>query len=416
MGQMVLEPVPMEPAWQVMVSLALDQPVAARLLPCDWEGVKEFTLKNNLAVLVHAGVQHQLPPEYRNQPRMIEIRLLSKLQRLQSQNQAAALGELLEAFQEAEIPVLSFKGPLLSQELYGDASMRNSCDLDILVDGRDLSRACRCLQNIGYETRETIWDSTPKRQKVYRRRNPQMHRVFRRREITVELHWRICYRFDVPFQTLWETRQQAAVSGHQANVLSPEENLCYLITHGAGHGYRQLRWLLEIYTLLEREHFEVSQLYAKMKQRGVALLLLETLLLLYRLSCFEMPGMTIRERETPLLVLERRGTQTVLTWKSSEKREVEKANRLVTAVIPLLRRNNPAEGLDGRIYKRLLPVLEKRTPFLLTLLEPCTADLEWVDLPDNLFFLYYFLRPVHFLLRAGRKKRSTATENGGKPL
>lgn len=416
MGQMVLEPVSMEPAWQVMVSLALDRPVAARLLPCDLDRVKEFTLKNNLAALVHAGTQRQLPPEYRNQPRMIEIRLLSKLQRLQSQNQTAALGELVEAFQKAEIPLLSFKGPLLSQELYGDVTMRNSCDLDLLVDDRDLTRACRCLQDLGYETRETIWDSTPKRQAVYRRRNPQMHRVFRRREITVELHWRICYRFDVPFQTLWETRRQAAISDCQANVLSPEENLCYLITHGAGHGYRQLRWLLEIYTLLEREQFEISRLYAKMKQRGVAMLLLETLLLLYRLPCFEMPGMTIREGETPLLVLEHRGAETVLTWKPREDREVAKAHRLVNAVIPLLRRNNPEEGLDGRLYKRLLPVLEKRTPFLLTLLEPCAADLEWIDLPDNLFFLYYFLRPVHFILRAGRKKRPTATENGGKPL
>lgn len=379
--------------------------------------MKRFTLKNNLAILVSQGVQQALPPEYRNQPSLIELRILSKVQRLQSQKQAEELSRLLKQFQEAQIPVIPFKGPLLAQELYGDVTMRNSCDLDILVEPGDLSRASQCLQSLGYEPRRTVWDTTAKRQDFYQRRNPQIHRVFTGNGITVELHWRICYRFAVPFGDIQDSGRQGKLFSQSATLLGQEENLCYLITHGAGHGFRQLRWLLEIHTLLSRADFAVSSLYAKMKQRGVAMLLLEALLLLYRLPGFEMPEkLIILAEETPLLTLERWEEQTVLSWRSSENKEVSNAKNLVNAVYPLLQRNTPEEGLDGRIYKRLLPVLGERPSFLLTLLGPTRDDLEQVDLPDNLFFLYYLLRPALYLRRLRRKKQPTATKPGGKEL
>lgn len=126
------------------------------------------------------------------------------------------------------------------------------------------------------------------------------------------------------------------------------------------------------------------------------MLLLEVLVLLYRLSDFPMPttlclsGQTIEFRKT--------GQTIRLFWNRDAANDVRKALRLVNAITPLLQRTDPREGLDGRYYKHLLPRLEGHTPFLLSLFAPDTPELEWIDLPDSLFFLYYFLRPVHYLL------------------
>lgn len=410
MARKIFEPLEMPEAWQTMVSLALNQPAQSDLSECDWELLRTFTVKNNLALLVHAGAQSNLPTEYRNHPKMIEIRLLSKMQRMQSQSRIRALAQIAEAFQAANLPMLSFKGPILAMELYGDPEMRHSCDLDILVDERNMARACKCLQELGYVRKRSVWEQTPKRRALRRRRDEQMHEIFRRDGVTVELHWRICYRFEVAFEALWKERRRCSLLGQPVDALGASENLCYLVTHGAGHGFRQLRWLLEIEALLKKQDFQISEIYVQMKKRGVASLLLETLLLLYRLPCFETPKtICLRDGAETAVEFRKDGRRTVVEWRADVEKDMIGAQRLVKVAASLLRRNNPEEGFDGRIYKHLLPTRGRRPAFLLRLLEPREVELEWIDLPDRLFFLYYVLRPVHFLMRVGKIKRNPAS-------
>lgn len=185
-----------------------------------------------------------------------------------------------------------------------------------------------------------------------------------------------------------------------------QENLCYLMTHGAGHGFRQLRWLIEIHTLLEKEGFPVSPLYERMKQRDVAVILLETLLLLYRLPGFSMPDRLYIPEDA--IEFQKTGDMVTVSWGRGAQKDMRRARALVTAVAPLLRRTNPEEGLDGRLYKHLLPTLGQHPPLLLSLFAPDKTELEWLDLPDQWFFLYYFLRPVSFF-RGRRKKKHPST-------
>lgn len=393
-----------------MVDLALNQKAEMDYSSCDWDLFKTFTVKNNLASMVNAGAQRSMPAEFRNHPRIIELRLQSKMQRLHSRSQLQALAQIAAAFKRANIPMLSFKGPTLSMELYSDPCMRNSCDLDILVEEAKMADACACLRSLGFQRQNSIWDQSPRRQKLHSRHNPQMHHVFQANGVMVELHWRICYRFEVAFETLWQSRRAYTLLAQPVCTLSQPENLCYLITHAAGHGFRQLRWLLEVYTLMQKEFFQISDLYALMHERGVAMLLLETLLLFYRLPVFSMPErLCIKAEGETVIEFMRKGEKTHVRWQQKAKQEMSGAQKLVKAVYPLLRRNNPEEGLDGRIYKRLLPTLERRTSLILTLLEPRSDDLEWINLPDKFFFLYYCLRPIRFLMRIGKKKRKPAS-------
>ena len=56
---------------------------------------------------------------------------------------------LLAALSEAGIVAMPLKGPFLSERLYGDAALRSSTDIDLLVPVADLDRALLALEGAG---------------------------------------------------------------------------------------------------------------------------------------------------------------------------------------------------------------------------------------------------------------------------
>lgn len=144
-----------------------------------------------------------------------------------------------------------------------------------------------------------------------------------------------------------------------------------------------------------------------MKARGVAALLFETLFLLYRLPCFDMHTVSIEIMHDPIsgkriqdmLFISQTKQNIFVRWANEISRDMKKGEKLTKAVYPQLLRTTDKERLDGRRYQHMLPTLGRRTSFILSLFEPRKADLELIDLPDSLFFLYYVIRPFHFLWR-----------------
>src|SRR5215467_473684 len=72
---------------------------------------------------------------------------------MRSGNQALfnELARLLEAFADAQVDAIPFKGPVLAFQAYGDFGLRTFRDLDFLVRDADLGRAISILRNLGYE-------------------------------------------------------------------------------------------------------------------------------------------------------------------------------------------------------------------------------------------------------------------------
>ena len=101
---------------------------------------------------------------------------------------AARAGALLElatlrvasALEAEGIPNVPLKGPLLARALHGDAAMRVSRDIDVLVARADLWPAARALAPMGWRAHEGDGD-------------PVLHLVLAHEEALpeVELHWRM---------------------------------------------------------------------------------------------------------------------------------------------------------------------------------------------------------------------------------
>lgn len=60
--------------------------------------------------------------------------------------------ELLHHFAERSIPMRVFKGQFLAQAAYGDACLRNSCDIDVIVPRFAVAAAAQCLRLNGFGT------------------------------------------------------------------------------------------------------------------------------------------------------------------------------------------------------------------------------------------------------------------------
>ena len=59
------------------------------------------------------------------------------------------LMRVVKFLQTQQLPVLVFKGPILSQQAYGNVTMRQYSDLDILVPRTEIDRARQLLQEPG---------------------------------------------------------------------------------------------------------------------------------------------------------------------------------------------------------------------------------------------------------------------------
>jgi len=71
----------------------------------------------------------------------------------------AELARIAAAFESAHLPLLAFKGPVLSQQLYGHPGLRSFSDLDVIVPPRTAEDAEALLRTLGYRDVEPLSDS-----------------------------------------------------------------------------------------------------------------------------------------------------------------------------------------------------------------------------------------------------------------
>ena len=225
--------------------------------------------------------------------------------------------------------MISMKGPMLAMELYGDPSLRTSRDLDLMVAQEDLDRAGEILTGMGYEREMHSYDSTPMRQKFYRMVEHEKHVVYNKGDICIELHWQSDYQRTQSFPELWARREERQLLGRPIALMGHDDRIPALIIHAAEHGFLRLRWLLDLYELQKKPGFSWERAYALMDAQGLGVVLLETMLVMYRLG---LPGLT--DLECDYFSLKRCENGLRL-----EARDAERAAKLSDAVLPLLLRH-----------------------------------------------------------------------------
>lgn len=163
------------------------------------------------------------------------------------------------AFEKAQIPYIPLKGAVI-RNLYAEAWMRTSCDLDVLVHKKDLDRAIDVLvDTYGYTTD----------------RRPHYHNVslFSKSGVHLELHFNIfeCTpNLDKLLERVWEFA--TPVDGSYRCELTNEFTMFYLVAHMVRHfaeGGCGLKPLLDLYILRHKLPYDDTALRTMLKDCGI---------------------------------------------------------------------------------------------------------------------------------------------------
>jgi hypothetical protein len=156
---------------------------------------------------------------------------------------------LFDLFAVASIPVVPFKGPTLAERLYGDAGLREFCDLDFLIHRNDVPAAKRLLIEHGCET-DLPADRV--REAAYLNARHELHFVNGDGSL-IEIHQSFLAPYcSLPLddEDMWRRLERGRFCGREVLALQAEDLLLVLCAHGTKHGWSKIAWICDVAMLL----------------------------------------------------------------------------------------------------------------------------------------------------------------------
>ncbi|MBD2578885.1 nucleotidyltransferase family protein [Oscillatoria sp. FACHB-1406] len=351
--------------WAELLEMATQH----RVLPLFWAGLKAAR-----SSAIPQPILMQLRREFHNQTR--HSLLLS-----------GELVRLLNLFKAQGIDTLPFKGPVLAAAAYGNLSLRQFCDLDILVRSRDVEKAKALLLAEGYGMKIERIEVTPEQEAAFIQSSQIQHLV---REaaypfvhpqtgFVVELHWGIMplyFCFSLNSEADWNNLETVAIAGESVPNLSPEMMLLAICGHGTKDCWTQLARICDVAAIV-RNHPQLNwdKVLELARIKGGRRMLFLGLFLARDLLELPLP-------ETILQQIEAEPEVKILAQQVSE--------RLFDSVD-----RTEKDGSKTRFHLLARERWRDRVRYFLQLLfVPTTSD--WLLWPQAEFpvFLYYLLRPL----------------------
>jgi len=171
---------------------------------------------------------------------------------------AAQLLNLNRAFTESGIPFFVFKGLAIATDIYGDITLREFCDLDIMIRREDYTRSAAALSALSFRQLEQL---TPALENFRLQIGSECMFVHRQHGGIVDLHWGFAPRNTpgtLDSGETWSRLASFAIAGTQLKTPGIEDTILLLTTHGAKHLWARLEWLCGIAELLRRHHAHIN--------------------------------------------------------------------------------------------------------------------------------------------------------------
>jgi Uncharacterised nucleotidyltransferase len=205
----------------------------------DWERLRDIAIgQGMMGLLCRRAVE--LPPSTMPEAVFKDFRTMYRANSQRILRMTGQLVRLLALMRRSDIAAVAYKGPVLSEFAYGDAAVRQTVDLDILVRAQDVIHAAALLEVNGFRRVEPRSD-VPARALL----RDQCEVVLERgnRDPIVELHWRVGQRFaagSIDAALLIGRGQPSTLLGVEVPALCPEDVLLTLALHGARHAWETL--------------------------------------------------------------------------------------------------------------------------------------------------------------------------------
>ena len=230
----------------------------------DWDYLLRMAFQHSTLPLLHKTL---LPAHAEGLPKPFadELRAYFHGNALRNMVLTRELLALVDGLEALHIPSLPFKGPALAVTAYGDLSLRQFGDLDLLVQKKHLEEAEAFFFSRGYRSREPqTGNKHLKRLRVFLR--GYHHKLEKGDgEVLLEPHWRVegrhlGFRFDM--KSLWGRLEKVNLGGREVYAMPPEDLLLVLCVHGSRHLWRRLSWIADVGELVRNVTLDWDRILA----------------------------------------------------------------------------------------------------------------------------------------------------------
>ena len=291
---------------------------------------------------------------------------------------AAEMVRLSRLLEKHGVRMLALKGPALAAGVYGDVTLRQFSDLDLLVHERDLGAAFAVLAGDGFRTKAPFKLSSNKPPSGWEMSFEREQGLFE-----VDLHWRLCpayFPFTWEGDQLWTRAVEVDLGPGRVSALGPEDLMLFLCAHGAKHGWQALSGLCDVTQASRAYQYDWEGLAARANSLGSLRIVSLGVLLAHDLLGAMIPSRFIdAARAEP---------------------SVEHAARSFCRYFYQLGTTAPGLLQRWAIPLAMIPNRSSQVRYTLArAFQPAVRDFDFVSLPLALSRLYYPLRPLRLALQ-----------------
>lgn len=350
----------------------------------DWSDVVGAARRHAVVPLLHAGLLGADAPVRQLAPSPVadDLKRHFDSNALRNVALAAHLIQLGDRLAAAGIAFMPIKGPALAMAAYGDLSLRQFGDLDIVIHRRDLDRAKALLLDDGYVAVNAVPESLD--DVVL---GPDYHLPLRNDAsgVSLEIHWALGRRGLGALrheEWAWGNMTTVSVLGRSLPALDPGALIVYLCAHGAKHNWAQLVRVCDVYAAIRSApDLDWAAVRRLATHAGVARMLDAGLGL-----CDALLGANLRGRG----------------WRADPEPIVQ--SLIDEAAAHCLTERARSTGEELRLQLRARERLVDRILLSVdVLVSPHLSDLNAVRLPAGLRALYHVVRPLRLAVEHGRR-------------
>jgi hypothetical protein len=312
---------------------------------------------------------------------LIPLQFLSRLKQASVANSQAVLhlvGKQLRVyklFKENNIPVALFKGPLLAQMAYGELSLRQAGDIDLLIHRHVFARARTLLESLGYQMHPKLTSAQLDSHLAFHCELPFVRDDW---FTVVDLHWQLAPRsfvFRLKAEDVMSRLQPACLAGTEVETFSNEDLVLYQSMHGAKHLWRRLEWITALAeSLRTTPAISWDTIVDRATEACATRMLALGLRLVELLSSVRVPSNVL----------------TAVDCDNSMQRMATEIRQQIFTTY------GPADSAETNLYN--VRIMDRKRDALLSALRaifiPTVPDWQALALPAPLHSLYYAFRPL----------------------
>jgi Uncharacterised nucleotidyltransferase len=351
----------------------------------DWDCVFDQAAENSVTPLLGRQMQ-ALPTGGVPAPVLDRLKEVCRANTIRCLFLTAELIRIFDLFHSRGIQAIAYKGPALAMQAYGDMTLRQFEDIDIIVRQSDLPKANEVMLGLGYRPRfDWIVSSGVPSSIIPGEYNYRDEK----RRIMVELHTELTLRHFPKVPDLEDFSNRLTfvkLNDREIPTFSVEDTLIVLSLHGTKDFWERLSWIADISELIQRyPNLDWSVTIDRAKVLRAERMLHVALLLATNLT------------ETPF-------AEEIQRRLRSDRTANDLASEVWTG---LMRQNYGSLNAKGRFNfrRRMLPGTDGWRYAVRLSVVPAEEDYEMIRLPGILSPLYIALRPLRLLRKYGLNSR-----------